>query len=65
MREVAQKLVSTSLFCFSRFEAKHQGHNYSIKGYPKHYIKSFTNPESTRYKGPIQHLGETLDWLTC
>jgi len=43
MREVAQKLVSTSLF-LSRFEVKHQGHNYNTKGYLEHYIKSSTNP---------------------
>jgi hypothetical protein len=33
MHEVAEKLVNTPLF---RFEAKHQGHNCSTKGYPKH-----------------------------
>jgi hypothetical protein len=44
MREVAQKLVSIPLFKFSRFEAKYQGHSYITKGYPKHYIRSSTNP---------------------
>jgi hypothetical protein len=50
---------------FLRFEAKHQGHNCSSKWYFEHYIRSSTNPLSTCYRGPIQHLGETFDWITC
>jgi hypothetical protein len=44
MREVVQKLMSTPLFSFQDFKLKHQGHNCSTKGYPEHYIRSFTNP---------------------
>jgi hypothetical protein len=65
MREMAQKLMNTLLFNFQDFEAKHQGHNCSTKGYLEHYIRSSTNPWSTCYKGPIQHLRESFDLLTC
>jgi len=44
-----------------RFEAKHQGHNYNTKGYSEHFIKSSTNPWSTCYRGPIQHLRKTFN----
>jgi hypothetical protein len=57
MHEVAQKLVSTPLFNFQDLKLLTK----EIIAVLKDYTKSSTNPWSTCYKGPIQHLGETLD----
>jgi hypothetical protein len=65
MREVAQKLMNTPLFNFQDLKLNTKDIIIVLKDIlnTTSGLLPIPNPHAT--KGPIQHLGETLNWFMC
>jgi hypothetical protein len=65
MRQVAQKLMNTPLFSYQNLKLSTKDIIAILKDTMNIILGPLPIFDPHCYRGPIQHPGELIDWLTC